>query len=389
MKCPFITKIVKRVEPKFDENGNRIGEEIIEEIERADCLKGDCVIFSTDKNQCSFVAVQEMVMAMEGLAARSVDNLVNRYEGIIRERLDTIKSEIADVLNSLNEEFRKADERIYTLQKVGFEKILSFVSGGYENTKTITLRFDDLKEAIAEMGRSQSQAIEGISNRINELLGRLTEQLSSLLRETNQGLSSGLESLKSKFGDEMNRLLDSESRFQEQTVRALDDLSTRISRELGNRLAQDLNRLIEVEHQLRDELTSSLSQVVSRIDGLKEEMNQYLKQQEERINQLLATEKSYRENSAQRLEGLFTSFRDSLEGAIGTMKSEISTQIEKITEFGRSYQSWFEDANRSFREGLESAVGGLRSEISAQIEKLGQFERRHQEWMESVLKEIR
>ncbi|HIE05223.1 MAG TPA: hypothetical protein EYP58_00310 [bacterium (Candidatus Stahlbacteria)] len=251
MRCPFIVKVVKRIEPQFDESGNKIGEEVVEEVERGDCLKGDCMIFSTDKNQCSFVSVQETVSAFDGLAARSVDNIVTRAETIIKERFDSLKNEMTTAISNLTTEISKADEQLYNLQKVGLEKILSFVSGGYESAKGLGFQLTEFKSAIDSMAKEQIQAFEGLSlkigdsikdlgERINAILQEfdtrhrqsqeeLTRNLTSLSERIGQELHSGFEGFKSEMSEDIGRLLDADVQTRERVGKGLDDLVQGVS----------------------------------------------------------------------------------------------------------------------------------------------------------------
>ena len=425
MRCPFIVKVVKRIEPQFDESGNKIGEEVVEEVERGDCLKGDCMIFSTDKNQCSFVSVQETVSAFDGLAARSVDNIVTRAETIIKERFDSLKNEMTTAISNLTTEISKADEQLYNLQKVGLEKILSFVSGGYESAKGLGFQLTEFKSAIDSMAKEQIQAFEGLSlkigdsikdlgERINAILQEfdtrhrqsqeeLTRNLTSLSERIGQELHSGFEGFKSEMSEDIGRLLDADVQTRERVGKGLDDLvqgvsslSGQIKQDLGGnidevkvKISDEFGRFIEAESQMREKMIAALDDVGQRVDGLKENLSQYLKQQEERINQVIASEKSYRENSTQRIEAVFNNLKESLSGAIAGMQGEISSQIDKIGEFGKNYQVWIDSAVGGFKESLERAVEGMKREVGAQIEKIDTFEKQHQAWMEEVLKEIR
>ena len=86
MKCPFITTVVNKTTVKLDAAGKKIGEEVTETTEKAECIREDCMIYDAPNASCALFSSNAKV----GQVLTEVKKSATEVNKSLFERTETI-----------------------------------------------------------------------------------------------------------------------------------------------------------------------------------------------------------------------------------------------------------------------------------------------------------
>lgn len=120
MRCPFWQRLERRVEPKFDAAGQKVGEEVIYELGQENCKKAECELFDAANQQCAILSINRSAsLILENLSRSLPVRLKGDFDNALYEKaemlsvvLSTSLSHLQEALKSYKTEFGEQGEAI-------------------------------------------------------------------------------------------------------------------------------------------------------------------------------------------------------------------------------------------------------------------------------------
>jgi len=395
MKCPFVSRVEKKITAKVAAEGEVIKEEVVETSEPAECLRDECMVYDKSNASCSLFAVNlragQLLAEVKKSGMEMSKSLFERTEtlGVIystnfQTLQDAVLSKL-DLIRKSNEIMVMGMDRTTgSLEKVidSIDKLNAPLSANVESGKALeklvgTLN-NDVKNGLASLGAD----LKAVFITVNNESKRSLEQLGEALKK---GLTPLVDDLK-------NVRMASEIfvQFSSSALGGLSDVSKGVDlldvhvnnavKELGTRLegdikfqaetvGQEMHKAVLVSEQLvglSSSTVNSLNEVLNKVGAVGEHLSGQLGHMDEHTAVVLKeTAGSLSDQLKHELEPV------AHELVAGRAASEASLQslnmvLGSLTDVVKAVTTLDETATK----GLGSMGGGLAS-VAGQVGSLG------------------
>ncbi len=201
MKCPFITTVVKKT--KVDTDGKVIGEEVIETIERAECMREECMVYDSANASCSLFntnqKTNQILSEVKKSGAEISKALFERTEtlGVI---YSTNFQTLQDALLAKLDLIRKSNEILV----MGMDR----ATGSMEKTIESIEKLLAPITATSETGKELAKLFEVKVNDIKNSLGILSTDMKALFITLVNEIKNGLAGMSEGLKKELAPLID-------------------------------------------------------------------------------------------------------------------------------------------------------------------------------------
>lgn len=104
MRCPFWQRLERRVEPKFDTAGQKIGEEVRYELGHENCKKAECELFDATNQLCAILSINRTAsLILENLSRSLPVRLKGDFDTALYEKTEMLSVVFSTNLSHLQE----------------------------------------------------------------------------------------------------------------------------------------------------------------------------------------------------------------------------------------------------------------------------------------------
>ncbi len=302
MKCPFVSRVVRKITSRVDAQGKVIGDDVVETNETAECLRDECMVYDKSNASCSlFVSNLRAGQLLAELKKSSTEMgkaLFERTEtlGVI---YSTNFQTLQDAVLSKLDLIRKSNE----IMAMGLDRTSGSLAEIIESIGKLNIPLS----ANAESGKTLEKLIGVMDNGLRNGLASLSTDLKGVLitvhNESKQSLAQLGEALKKDLTPMVEDLKSVRAaseifvQFTNNALGGIGDISKSVDlldvhvnnafKELGTRVESDIKFQGEVagqetqkalkvsEHlvELSSSTVNSLSEVLNKIGTVGEQLS--------------------------------------------------------------------------------------------------------------------